>query len=259
MRSLFSFTTLSAVLVLGLASCAPPEGTPDELAGESVAEATLDTSAKVADDAYTYFEISADLRKCAAPVCGGWFLSRLNRPLTRCHDGRLASTCYTPVLDWSQANLSEDQKGMLLDACYQGAVSEGVHAIVRGRFSPTNSTTPRPGMGRFVIDEAWVAEGDAVSSGAFVRVEDNGLRCFAAPCPNVTETTLNMARVADIAEVDWKPAGFTDVQISACINWMSGADGLLIAGDRYMVSGDGGSAKARTATAAYHRLVGTAQ
>ena len=99
MRSLSSFTTLRFAVICALAGCSLPADAPDELPGGAVDQAELATPAT--GDAYTYFEIRADLRKCASPVCGGWFLSRLNRPNTRCHDGRVATSCYTPVLDWT--------------------------------------------------------------------------------------------------------------------------------------------------------------
>ena len=255
MRSLLGFTTLSSLLGFALASCAAPMDLPDESASGSVDNAAADSSADAVNGEYAYFEIAADLRKCATPMCGGWFVNRLNQALTRCHDGQYAPTCYTPVLDWSKIKLSDGQKTELLDACNKDAVSEGVFAIVAGRLAPTNSTTPNPTMGRFVINEAWVAVNEALSGGAFVRVQDNGMRCFTAPCPSVTETTLNRTQVANIAEIDWKPGKFSEAQIGQCIDWMSSSDGLLIAGDRYTVPENGKIAIARTATAAYYQLI----
>lgn len=259
MRSLLGFTTLSPVLVFGLAACDSSADLPDESASGSVDTATADNSTGAVNSEYAYFEISADLRKCAWPVCGGWFVNRLNQGLTRCHDGRYAPTCYTPVLDWSEIKLSDSKKDVLLDACNKDAVSQGVFAIVSGRIDPLNSTTPSPTMGRFVINEAWVAVNEALSGGAFVRVKDNGIRCITSPCPSVTETTLNMPQIANISEIDWKPGKFSEEQIGACIDWMSTADGLLIAGTRYTVPDTGTPALARTATAAYYKLTDAAK
>jgi hypothetical protein len=207
----------------------------------------------VTADAYTYFAIAADQRKCASPACGGWFVERLNRTTTTCHDGTRAGTCYTPVLDWSRASLSVNQQTKLLDACTQ-PLSEGVYAIVQGRFARTNQTTPRPELGRFIITEAWVAEAESPSSGPFVQVWDNGLRCFAAPCPSITEQALNSAQSTAIAEIDWTPAALTDRQVDGCIADMATPDGLVIAGDRYTEVVNGTVALGRSATAAYHRL-----
>lgn len=254
MRSFLSFTVLSSVMVFGLAACSSFADPPDEIASDSAEEASLVGGADDVDGAHTYFAITADLRKCAFPTCGGWFLHRLNQPLTRCHDGQYAAMCYTPVLDWSKAGLSEALQGKLLDAASQGALSGDVDAIVRGRFAPTNSTTPDPSLGRFVITEAWEAEGSVPAQGAFVRVENNGLSCLVAPCPSITETTLNTSLVTGIAEIDWAPSGLSDREVSAQIAAMSTPGGILIAGDRFTVNGPGGTAKARTATAVYARL-----
>ncbi|HEX2689499.1 MAG TPA: DUF6748 domain-containing protein [Kofleriaceae bacterium] len=254
MHRRFGVTTLYSTFLCAVAGCSQLADDPDELVGESTNQETIDRRADSATgDAYTYYEVTADLRRCASPLCGGWFLRRLNRPTTRCHDGREAEACYTPVLDWSEANVPDVQQTKLLDASHRDAVSEGVYAIARGQFAPTN-TTPRPELGRFVVSEAWVAEGDSVSQGEFVRVRDNGRRCPAAPCPHLTETTLNTPRSANIAQIDWTPSGLSDRQIEAFRQAMFTPDGVLIAGYRYLVHDNGRTAKGRTATAAYHRL-----
>lgn len=255
MRSLLGFTTLPSLLIGSLAGCSSLADPADELAGNSVDEYAFDGIAGGArDGAYTYFAVTADPRRCPSPLCGGWFLTALNRSKTACHDGRLADRCYTPVLDWSEADLSDEQKATLLDAANQDAVSGAIYAMARGRFAPTNDT-PRPEMGRFVITEGWLADGTAPAEGMFVKVVDNGLRCFAAPCPNLTETTVNTPRSADIAAIDFTPAGLTADQLEATLQWLSTPEGIMVAGYRYMVHENETAAKGRTATAVYHRLV----
>jgi uncharacterized protein DUF6748 len=258
MRSLFGMTMVASVFGCVLAGCASDADAKDEHVGESLKQdAFAGQAVSVSTDAYTYYEITTDLRKCPSPLCGGWFLKRLNRDTTVCVDGQEAETCYAPVLDWSEANLSEDQRSKLTAAADKDATTSGVYGIVRGVFAPTN-TTSRPELGRFVISEAWVAEGEGVSEGAFVRVKDNGLRCFAAPCPSLTETTLNTPRVTNIAELDWTPCGLTDREIEGLTEMLSSPDGILIAGERYTVQENGQTAKGRTVTNAYSRLADAA-
>jgi len=248
MRLLSTFITLSSVLPVALVGCAA-SGPADELFDPSSNDDGL-----AQDGGYTYFAIAADQRKCASPACGGWFVERLNRSTTTCHDGSRAEQCYTPVLDWSNAGLPVDQQTRLLDACRQ-PLSEGVYAIVRGQFARKNTTTPRPELGRFVITEAWLAEGDMPSSGTFVKVRDNGLRCFAAPCPSLTESALNGSTSTDIAGLDWAPSAMTDAQIEECTADLFTSDGLLVVGDRYTMTENGSTANGRTVTVAYQRLV----
>lgn len=251
MRPLLGYTTLPSILMSLLAGCA--SGIADDPAAGPGDQAALEAASS--GDAYTYFAITADLRKCASPACGGWFLSRVNRTTTQCHDGRVATSCYTPVLDWSRAGLASAQQDAMLQACSQGARSSSVYAVVRGQFARRNTTTPRPELGRFVISEAWLAEGDAASAGAFVKLRDNGLRCFAAPCPSLTEVTLNMASTTDIAGLDWAPSGMTDDQITECTGDLITADGLMVAGSRYTMTENGTTANGRTVTVAYQRLL----
>ena len=259
MHSSFVVATQLSVFVAALVGCATAADAQDERGDDAPAQAAPRVESDSAlGDAYTYYELTADLRRCPSPLCGGWFLTRLNRPTTRCVDGRPAATCYAPVLDWSGANLSGDQQSKLLDAAREDATSSGVHAIVRGEFAPTN-TTPQPGLGRFVITEAWVAEGDAMPQGEFVRVRDNGLRCFAAPCPDLTETTLNTPRSTDIAALDWTASGLTEREIEALTQRLGTPDGILVAGERYTVHVNGQNALGRTVTVAYERLSDTPQ
>jgi hypothetical protein len=247
MRFVPSFALLASYAVIGAhAAWSLPAHAQAEPVGDS---ATTD-----ARYASTYYAIASDLRRCPSPVCGGWFLKQLNRSTTTCHDGRTADQCYTPVLDWADASVPEPQRTELLDAARTSAISGHIYAIVRGTFASTNTTTPRPELGRFIITEAWLAEGDGEAKGTFVHVKDNGLRCFVAPCPNLTEKILNTSRVTDIAEVDFAPSGLSDAEIAECTESMYGPDGILVAGDRFTVRIDGRTAKGRTATQAYQRL-----
>ena len=247
MRALQSFATLPVILFSAAAGCASSAPVGDEPPDELGADSQIATTDQ-------YFSIMADVRKCAFPTCGGWFLQRLNQTTTRCSDGRSAATCYTPVLDWSQSRLPEAQQAALLDMCTEYASFPGVYAIVRGTFQRFNDTTPRPELGRFVITEAWLAEGDTVSAGTFVNVKDNGMRCFVAPCPSFTETPLNRGTTTNIADVDFAPAELAEPQIEECRQFMATPTGIIVAGDRYTVNVDGRTADGRVATAAYYRL-----
>ena len=243
---------LSSLLLL-FAACAPtPE--VDDLAGAPAADDVTDSKADAAtpDGASTYFQISADLRKCVSPICGGYFLDRLNLSTTKCHDGSTAASCYTPVLDWSEAHLSEAQQQKLLDASFGNA--DGTTSIVRGRFAKTNSTTTRPELGRFIVTEAWIREGTGTAEGVFVKARDAGIRCITTPCPSTKETALNTSRSAIIGEIDWSAAGLSDREIEGFQTSLFDPSGIIFAGDRYTASENGHAFKARTATAAYHRL-----
>jgi eight-cysteine-cluster-containing protein len=250
-----SLKALAAISILSFSACAST-GVEDELAGETSEDAALDGKADGAvDGAYTYFEIYKDVRKCASPSCGGYFLHRLNRTSTVCHNGTSRWSCYVPGLDWTESNLGSDLQRGLDEAALRDASSYGVIAIVRGRFAP-QSYTGFGNLGRFVVTEAWVAENDSVSEGVFTRVHDNGVRCITTPCPTIGEKALNTSRSANVHGLDWSAGGFDDDQISKLATEMvSTPGGILIAGDRYTFRENNQNAKGRTVTAAYRRLV----
>jgi hypothetical protein len=247
MRSVTSLSAMAWCAVIGAhAACSSTAHAQAGPVGES-------TNATESADTSTYYAITADVRRCASPMCGGWFLKSLNQPATTCHDGQSAERCYTPELDWSSAGVPDSEQSELLDAARTSTISGQVYAIVRGGFASTN-TTPRPELGRFVVADAWLAEGDGAARGTFVHVQDNGVRCFVAPCPNLTERTVNTPQVTSIADVDFAQAGLSADEVAECTASMYGPDGLLVAGDRYTVQVDDRTAPGRTATQAYRRL-----
>lgn len=244
-----SFAALPLVLLalapLGCASTA----TDDELAGEAE-----EVSESKADGAgvYTYFELAGDMRRCAYPMCGGFFLDRLNAAKTTCHDSTSAEKCYTPVIDWSESGLDQAQQDAVRTAAYKGTF-DGVYAIVRGRFAKKNTETPMPNLGRFIVTEAWVAVGEGQTEGVFAKVKDNGIRCITAPCPSQTEYALNSSRSLNIARVDFEAGDLTQVAIDGLVSDLS-KGGIIIAGDRFSFSLQGRPGKGRTATNAFRNV-----
>jgi len=244
---------LSVVAFLPLwAGCAT--AMPSELDDETATDDQIVGDAATSPaGAYTYFQIYADLRRCASPMCGGWWVERLNRTATKCYDGEYRESCYVPWLDWSEARLSDASRAELLQACSDGASAPGVVAIVRGRLGP-HADPFLPDLGSFVITEAWVAENDAVSDGVFVRIQDNGLRCFSAPCPHLDEMRLNTHRATPIDEIDLARAGLTPGQEEALVAAEYSERGILVAGHRYDVYANGHAGRGRAITAAYRML-----
>lgn len=264
MRSLFkaALPLISISISFSFVTACASEGEYDELAGESADDDVANADGKgdaAADGVYTYFAIKGDVRKCAAPMCGGSFLARLNRTTTVCHDGKSGASCYTPELDFSESGLKPEIQDQLRLAVGQGAIGDGVKAIVRGRFARFGTQKVGRDMGRFIVTEAWVAQSGAATDGVFVKVKDNGVRCIAAPCPSTGEAALNTSRTANIADIDWAPSGLTEDQVGELVGKMFQPGGLIIAGDRFTVKVNGRSGKGRTATNVFAKLENPAQ
>jgi hypothetical protein len=247
MRSMFRMSSVLVGLVTGCVASADLTAAPG---ADSAAEAgTVPVGPPAVGLAY--YAITADARKCPPPMCGGWFLQALNLPMTKCLDAA-ATSCYVSALDWSAAGLTDRDQAVLLDAAGKRSPFGGVHAIVGGGFAPGEAHE----RGRFAITEGWVAESDTLATGAFVRVTDNGIRCVRAPCPSITEQTINTYASVDIVAMDFRHAGLTAEQIADCIDEMATPDGILVAGKRFTVYDGGATAWGRTVTAAYS-LLGT--
>lgn len=242
---LLALTTMSLV-----PACASSD-TDDELLADSTDDAALDGKADAADGAYTYYAIKIDMRRCAAPMCGGFWLSRVNRTSTTCANGSTAEKCYTPVLDWSESGLDQAQQDKLVGSA---AKINATYALVRGRFAKKNTTTSQPSLGKFIVTEAWVAEGANAPEGVFAKVYQNGIRCIAAPCPSLTEKGLNTGNTVNIADLDFAPGDFTDRQVDGLVAQYTAPSGLIVAGDRYTFKISGRSGKGRTVTNAFSRL-----
>lgn len=249
MRSV-SIAALPLISISLVAACTSIDA-DDELAEETAEVHALDGNAAGAvDGAYTYFQVSADVRRCAAPLCGGFHLARVNRSTTICHDGTSAARCYTPELDWSEAALSQEQQDQLISSTRGGSLATGSQAIVRGRFVRGG----RSQLGRFVVTEAWVADTAAVSDGVFVKVRDNGVRCIQSPCESMTERNLNTSNWANIANIDYVEAGLSQDQLDSVGYELLEPHGLIVVGSRYTVKEEDRQARGRTATAVYRRL-----
>lgn len=262
MRSLSSLAALP-LLTLSLVSACSSEGEFDELSGETADDDVANADGKgdvAADGAYTFFAIRGDIRRCASPYCGGEFLSRLNRTTTVCHDGKSSAACYTPELDFSESGLKLDAQNKLRLAVSEGAIGDGVKAIVRGRFARYGTEKGiAQEMGRFIVTEAWIAQAPVATDGVFVRVKDNGLRCISAPCPSTTETALNTSRTANISDIDFEPSGLSDEQVGEVMEALFNPTGLIIAGDRFTHKVNGTRTKGRTATNVFVRVDNPAQ
>ncbi|MCU1278205.1 MAG: hypothetical protein JWM53_1751 [bacterium] len=239
-RSLF-FVSLFA---LALPACGGEADTASDDA--SLAD---DGKADRAGGASSYFVIRADLRRCAAPGCGGSFVKRVNYAATTCVDGKSAADCYVAAVDYSKAKLDDNDMSALA----------GRPILVKGTIAKQSYSGKT--FGNLVVSEVWVGavgandrSSYATVSGVAYRVKDNGVRCITWPCPSDHETKLNGTTSRDIAGVDLSSVGATDDQIADAFAAMTTSDGILVDGSNTPVTGPGGSSVQLTAANFYARV-----
>jgi len=197
----------------------------------------------------SYYLVRPDLRRCAAPACGGSFVQRVNFPTTTCADGTSAAECYVAATDYSKAGLDDND---------MSAVA-GRPIIVKGRIA--NSAYAAGSFGNLVTSEVWVGAVGRVQNGSYApvsgvvyRVKDTGVRCITSPCPTDHETKLNGTSSRDIAGVDLSAIDTTEEQINAAYTALSSADGVLVDGSNTQVSGPGGTLYQLTAASFYAKV-----
>jgi hypothetical protein len=196
-------------------------------------EATPESPELMSDNS-TFYTVRADLRRCMSPMCGGYFVKRVNQPTTRCANGRYMAQCYVAAIDWKGQHEVEAGK-----------------ALLRG--SVIAKTYERFGnLGEFVVFESWHAVTDSQPEGVFYRVRDRGLRCITHPCPTHQETKLNSIFSLNIAGVDLSGAGLGN-ETEAVAAAMREPGGAIISGNDVPVTGPGGRLLSLKATQVYLR------
>jgi hypothetical protein len=209
---------------------APDAGERNATSPESV-RASDEFAAAVApdplDSTSTFYTVRADPRRCISPMCGGFFVKRVNLPLTRCADGRSKPECYLAEIEWN--GQPEVEAGM---------------SILRGRIVPKQFA--RFGnLGALRVTESWKAITDHRPEGTFYLVRDRGVRCIAAPCPSHHEARINSTLSRNIAGID-------EMQDGSGIS-LADPGGVIIAGEHVPVTGPAGKSVQLKASQIFQR------
>jgi Domain of unknown function (DUF6748) len=187
------------------------------------------------DATSTFFSVRRDLRRCVSPLCGGYFVARVNASTTRCADGRFSRECYVAEVNWS----GQPQP-------------DGAHLLVRGTI--VAKRYERFGnLGELRVSESWKSLSTNKPVGTFYLVRDRGVRCIAFPCPTHSEAKLNSSFSRNIAAVKLEGAGLGENNADIVTVAMTGPDGVIVAGHDSPVKGPGGRSFELKATQVYVR------
>ncbi len=176
----------------------------------------------VSTPAEPYFIVTRiDARKCAYPLCGGYFVKAVNSALTRCADGKLARECHAVELDTRALGWSDEQRTKFEASFGQGK------ALVKGALEPQ----PRGFYTGEVlrVAEAWQGQGgNKRPLGTFYSLKSTGIVCIKAPCPSFSLSTLNRpATERTIDMPDFTPARASEEAVQAA--WSALEQGPILA------------------------------
>jgi len=207
---------------------------------------------------YTFYLARPDLRRCASPMCGGYFVRQVNSGLTRCANGRAMSECYVASIDWGP--LAETEAKPSNEAELKSSASSSVFDLstmgLNGALLRGSIVTKGNGNGRYgvlKVSEMWRPADDDKPYGDFYRIRDLGIRCIAAPCLTHQETKLNTSSVQKIAGVDLNEAGAAESALEQAQKAMTSSTGIIVAGGHSTVTGPAGRAWTLKASQFYLR------
>ena len=215
----FIVSLVSVLAACGTESTPGLEG-PDDIDDSELVSLADDGKADSLNVTATYYEVTRDYRKCAWPMCGGWWVSRVNREWTKCHDGRWRNACYAVDVDQAALGLSETEAGALT-----GAMEAG-RALLRGRVVAKQYNGQR--FGQFRASEAWEAQGTGEATGELYKVTDKQLVCVYSPCPSFHEAKLNSTSSQEIHSLNLDRVGDETLVNDAWLALESGP--MIVAG-----------------------------
>lgn len=229
-RTLSAILSLSALLAGTAVACTPTSPS----AGKEVD--SLGASQR------SYVVISRDRRKCAYPMCSGYFVRDVNR--------KNPKQVYVSALDFSGSDLDEAAAEQV-----RGAADGEV--VLYGKLGDL-ADWEDPAMKSFQVSAAWQGmPGEVVDATdvfyATAAIEP-ALECFVAPCPALTVTPLHKKSQQQIERVDLE--GLAEPLLDR--NWLTDRvahRGALVAGA--LVDGEifqGGPETILAATQVFLRL-----
>lgn len=177
----------------------------------------------------TYFMIRVDVRRCTSPLCGGFFVRRVNRHYTTCADGKSRRECYVGELDLGPLGLSGAEQATIR--------ANAPEFLLRGALLPKRD--PSFGnLGSLRATEAWRGHTGIAPVGGFFRVGSSGIECITFPCPSFVAARLNWDRPQQhIAGVGLDKVGSSQ---SDGEEQLQKPDGLLISASPVTVTGPAG-------------------
>lgn len=155
---------------LALAACdSAEESTPVDASVLESRSGELGPNTKDYED---YYVVRQDFRRCASPMCGGWFLSHVNHALMECADGSVADECYVARIDTPVGIGIEDG-----DLVHGYLMSEDIAGSSWGILESDFAYAP-------VLEEPF-------DFGSYNLVYNTGIVCITTPCPSTGLAHLN--------------------------------------------------------------------
>ena len=187
----------------------------------------------------TTYLVKPDYRKCAFPLCGGWFLTPVNQYSLHLETedeayqnaALLPNSIYVSYINYKRLGLTEKQIAELEEAI------RSEQALLRGAI--VNSPVPTKTLTRtktLVTNGAWVSANKSPAVGPYLKISSTGIVCITTPCPYFKAAIINSDYSSEFHDLSFEKAALDREQEAQAWQAIS-TNGLVITGTTYETTG----------------------
>lgn len=209
----------------------------------------------------TTYLVKPDYRKCAFPMCGGWFLTPLNQFSRQLESDEEAyensllppKSIYVAYIDYRRLGLTREQQRELESEMHNE------QALLRGVLSRSGVVTPETSASATLqANGAWVSANKREPYGPYLRISSTGIVCITTPCPYYKAELINTGFSTVFDDLNLEKAELDREQTGRA--WQAVAsEGLVITGVKYESEGMTGPGTGIAATKVFFSFPGKQQ
>lgn len=190
------------------------------------------------------YSVKPDYRKCAFPLCGGWYLTPVNQYSLALQtedeayesSALLPNTIYVAYINYKRLGLTTKQIAELESAM------RSEQALLRGNILNTPKTTKqlvRKAVAQtqtLTVNGAWVGTNKNTPVGSYLNITSTGIMCITTPCPYFKANILNSDSSSEFHDLSLEKANLDREQEALAWQALS-TNGLIITGTKYETTG----------------------
>jgi len=187
----------------------------------------------------TTYIVKPDYRKCAFPMCGGWFLTPVNQYSIQLQTEDeayqsatlLPNSIYVAYINYKRMGLTEKQIAELNTAIH----SE--QTLLRGTVinSPISDRATMRSK-TLVANGAWIGANKNTPVGPYLKISSTGIVCITTPCPYFKAALINSNYSREIHDLSLEKAMLDREQEAQAWQAIS-TNGLVMTGTTYETTG----------------------
>lgn len=187
----------------------------------------------------TTYTVKPDYRKCAFPMCGGWYLTPVNQYSLHLQtedeayesSSLLPNTIYVAYINYKRLGLNTKQIIELETAM------RNEQALLRGAITNTPVTSKLvPLTQTLSVNGAWISANKNTPVGPYLNITSTGIVCITTPCPYFKANIINSNYSSEFHDFSLEKAGLDREQEALAWQALS-TSGLVITGTKYETTG----------------------